>query len=227
MSNIWNLCIDGWFCRLTFLVCFLCVVIFFNVIALFFLELSVKTIRAPTWCWVPLEKMSKLTINGLSIHPESMSMGHKFRSVCKDCLLITNSQGDLVFLIPSVQLWQVLSCKFPSSPSLGWGLFYYLLIHSGISALFRTLLSFWHWEDSYSYLLPAMPWQSILKVSQGPKIWPVPLGQSRFWWGLTSLGSGFYFILETWFIWNFFITHDFQWSVTHFVVSNSLQTHGL
>ena len=141
MSSIWNLCSDGWFCRLTFLVCFLCVVVFFIVIALFFLELSVETIRAPTWCWVPLEKMSKLTVNGLSIHPESMSMGHKFHSVYKDCLLITNSQGDLVFLIPSVQLWQVPSCKFPSSPFLGWGLFYYLLIHSGISALFRTLLS--------------------------------------------------------------------------------------
>lgn len=122
-----------WSCHLTFLVCFLCVVISFIVIALFFLELTLKTIRAPNWCWVPLEKMSKLTINGLSIHTESMSMGHKFHSVYKDWLLITNSQGDF-FLIPSVQLWQVPSYKFPSSPFLGWGLFYYLLIHSGISA---------------------------------------------------------------------------------------------
>lgn len=107
---------------------------FFIVIALFSLELSVRTIRAPTWCWIPLEKLSKLTTNldayliifyacGFSIHTESINVGHKLHSVHKDWLVMMNSQGDLFFLIPRVKLWQALSFKFPYSPFLGWGLF--------------------------------------------------------------------------------------------------------
>lgn len=107
--------------------------LFFIVIALFSLELSVITIRAPTWCWIPLEKLSKLTTNldaylifcacGFLIHTGSINVGHKLHSVHKDWLVMMNSQGDLFFLIPSGKLWQALSFNFLYSPFLGWGLF--------------------------------------------------------------------------------------------------------
>lgn len=94
---------------------FVCFIIFFIMISLFFLELSVRTIRAPTWCWAPLERMFRITSTlaadliifcVFSIHIESINVGHKSKILCENWLVTTDSQGEFFFLIPSIKWWQ-------------------------------------------------------------------------------------------------------------------------
>lgn len=117
--NIWDL--QSWFCHLSFLVCsFLCVLSSFLLwFPCFFLELSVRTIRASLWCGVPLERIYRIITNlavhlinfyacSFSIHTESINVVTN-PILSRDSLVITNSQGDLFFLIPRVKSCQILS----------------------------------------------------------------------------------------------------------------------
>jgi len=123
-----------------------CVVILFIVISLFFLE-SLRSSRAPPPSF--RESMSKINTNlaahlnifyvcGFSVHTESTNVGQKSQIVHKDWFVITNSQGDLFFLILSIRF---MVGKFPYSPFLMVRIIYYLLFPFGILALCRALLS--------------------------------------------------------------------------------------
>lgn len=169
-------------------------------ISLFFLELSVRTIRAPTWCWASLERMFRITSTlaadliifyVFSIHIESINVGHKSKILCENWLVTTDSQGEFFFLIPSIKLWQSSSLlSFPDSEDC-----VYLPFYFGISALHRALLPSSLWANPGSYPSPSVPWQAIQRESQVHKFWPIPSGQLRLWCWLISLGTGFYFIL--------------------------------
>lgn len=187
----------------------MCAGIFFAVISLIFLEFSVRTIRAPVWCWVPLEGISRITTS-LAAHliifyAYSFSIHRK------------HTCGSQILFSVRIDLWLLITWNIYFSSYLG-------------SSYHRQvpLSSFPEGEDCLSFTFPL--WnlsfiESSIKFctlskprllslisyvltnpqnSQGHKIWQIASGQLSLWCWLAFLGSGLFFIWGIQFIWDSF-----------------------